>query len=437
LKIKRLELSGFKSFVDRTVVNFDHEIMGIVGPNGCGKSNIVDAIRWSMGEQSAKHLRGRSMEDVIFNGSESRAPADFAEVTLTFENDDPTDVPLEYKDYAEIAVTRRLHRSGDSEYLINKTHVRLKDITDLFLGTGVGTKAYSIVEQGKIGLIVSARPEDRRLLIEEAAGITKYKSRRRAAELKLEAAQQNLTRIDDIVFEVEKQRGTLKRQAAKARRYKRLRDELRRWEKVLFARRYRELAASIEGARTRLAQARERETGAAARLAELEADLSRLRIELAEADQRASSLREDAHARELDLTARQHQQEFSKQQAESLAGRATSIEDEIRDLEARREPARIALDTRRAAAVAAERERDDAAARLASATQEHADSQRGIEVLEGDVDAVRSEVFAHANTATALRHAIQHAIDQTDRVGTTLSELDVERDDLRRETEGV
>jgi chromosome segregation protein len=177
MKIKRLELCGFKSFVDRTVVNFEHAIMGIVGPNGCGKSNIVDAIRWCMGEQSAKHLRGRSMEDVIFNGSESRTPADYAEVTLTFENDDPIDVPLEYKDYAEIAVTRRLHRSGDSEYLINKTAVRLKDITDLFLGTGVGTKAYSIVEQGKIGLIVSAKPEDRRLLIEEAAGITKFKSR--------------------------------------------------------------------------------------------------------------------------------------------------------------------------------------------------------------------------------------------------------------------
>src|SRR5213592_4315519 len=126
MHIKKLEITGFKSFVDRSVIHFDHDIVGIVGPNGCGKSNIVDAIRWSMGEQSAKHLRGRSMEDVIFNGSESRQPADFAEVTLTFENDDPTDVPLEYKDYAEIAVTRRLHRSGDSEYIINKVPVRLK-----------------------------------------------------------------------------------------------------------------------------------------------------------------------------------------------------------------------------------------------------------------------------------------------------------------------
>ena len=166
MRIRKLEISGFKSFVDRTVIHFDTDVVGIVGPNGCGKSNIVDSIRWCMGEQSAKHLRGRAMQDVIFNGSEHRGPHGMAEVTMTFENSDPdTGLPLEYRDYAEIAVTRRLFRDGTSEYLINKTQVRLKDVTDLFLGTGVGTKAYSIIEQGKIGLIVSARPEDRRMLI--------------------------------------------------------------------------------------------------------------------------------------------------------------------------------------------------------------------------------------------------------------------------------
>ena len=200
-------------------------------------------------------------------------------------------------------------------------------------------------------MILSSRPADRRQLIEEAAGITKYRSRRRAAELKLEAAQQNLVRIDDIVFEVEKQRGTLKRQAAKARRYKRLRDEFRRWEKVLFARRYRELAASIEGARTKLGLAREREAAAAARLAEVETELGRLRLEQTEADSRASAIREDAHARELDINRRQQQLEFNRHQAETLAARGTEIEDEIRDLEARREPARIAMESRRAAQV--------------------------------------------------------------------------------------
>jgi chromosome segregation protein len=513
MRLERLEIAGFKSFSDRAELAFDQGVTAIVGPNGCGKSNVADAITWVLGEQSAKSLRGDKMEDVIFSGSDARKPGGAAEVRLhlsglplppkpsetvaespahpavtePFRLDAPESVPGHddggtnghsngyanghpnghanghegghggvpvpvlasptlgveaLEDFAriftrDVEVTRRLYRSGDSEYLIDGEVCRLRDVHELLMDTGLGAKAYSIIEQGKIGMILSTRPADRRQLIEEAAGITKYKSRRRAAELKLEAAQQNLTRIDDIVFEVEKQRGTLKRQAAKARRYKRLRDELRRWEKVLFARKYRELAASIEGARTRLAQARERETAAAGRVAELESDLSRLRLELAEADQRASTMREDAHARELDVTARQHQQEFSRQQAQSLAGRATDIEDEIRDLEARREPARIALESRRAAAAGAERDRDDAASRLATATQEHADAQRAIEALESDVDAVRTEVYAHANTATTLRHAIQHAVDQIDRVGGTLSKLDVEHDDLRREGESA
>ena len=170
----------------------------------------------------------------------------------------------------EVEVTRRLYRSGESEYLIDGQVCRLRDVHDLLMDTGLGAKAYAIIEQGKIGLILSSRPTDRRQLIEEAAGVTKYKNRRRAAELKLEAAQQNLTRIDDIVFEVEKQRGTLKRQAAKARRYRKLRDEMRRWEKQLFARKYRQLAETIESARARLAEARERESVAASRVAEVE-----------------------------------------------------------------------------------------------------------------------------------------------------------------------
>src|SRR6201995_5835323 len=187
MHIKKLEITGFKSFVDRTVIHFDHVVVGIVGPNGCGKSNIVDSIRWVLGEQSAKHLRGKAMEDVIFNGSESRGPNGMAGVTLTFDNTNPessASLPIESRDYPEIAVTRRLYRDGTSEYLLNKTQVRLRDVTELFLGTGVGTKAYSIVEQGRIGQIVSARAEDRRALIEEAAGITKYKSRKRVSERK-------------------------------------------------------------------------------------------------------------------------------------------------------------------------------------------------------------------------------------------------------------
>jgi len=229
MHIKKLEITGFKSFVDRTVIHFDHDVVGIVGPNGCGKSNIVDSIRWVLGEQSAKHLRGKAMEDVIFNGSESRGPNGLAEVTLTFDNTNPEyaqSLPIEYRDYPEIAVTRRLYRDGTSEYLLNKTQVRLRDVTELFLGTGVGTKAYSIVEQGRIGQIVSARPEDRRMFLEEAAGVTKYKQRRKQAERKMELTRQNLLRINDIVSEIDRSRASLKRQVAKAERFIEYRKEL-------------------------------------------------------------------------------------------------------------------------------------------------------------------------------------------------------------------
>ncbi|HXN33801.1 MAG TPA: AAA family ATPase, partial [Polyangiaceae bacterium] len=285
MKIKKIELYGFKSFVDRTVLHFDHDVFAIVGPNGCGKSNLVDAIRWCMGEQSARHLRGRSMEDVIFGGSESRSPHDLAEVTLTFANDSPAELPLEYKEFAEIAVTRRLLRTGDSEYLINKTPVRLRDVTDLFLGTGAGTKAYSIVEQGKVGLIVSAKPEDRRLLIEEAAGITKFKSRKKQAERKMELTQQNLLRVGDIVAEIERNVASLKRQAAKAERYVAYRSELEDLQLHVAAHRYLELVGwlKLEGGEVeRLSESSEQ---ARAQLDARQAEIDAARLEVHSAEE--------------------------------------------------------------------------------------------------------------------------------------------------------
>jgi chromosome segregation protein len=527
MRLERLEISGFKSFSDRSELAFDEGVTAIVGPNGCGKSNVADAITWVLGEQSAKSLRGEKMEDVIFSGSDARKPGGTAEVRLRLSglplpprpgldpmtiaglpefhaNPNPGAAGSPPAGLAEVAsgfsrttsgsaspglsatpttadnghangnghahgngnghangngngngnghyavdldeivtdftrdveVTRRLYRSGESEYLIDGEVCRLRDVHELLMDTGLGAKAYAIIEQGKIGMILSSRPTDRRQLIEEAAGITKYKSRRRAAELKLEAAQQNLTRIDDIVFEVERQRGTLKRQAAKARRYKRLRDELRRWEKVLFARRYRELAKGIEDARARLGDARQRETAAASRLAEAESDLARMRIEQAEADSRATRMREDAHARELDINRRSQQQEFNTRQAEMLAARSTEIAGEIRDLEARREPARIALGSRRQACADAARARDDAAEVSTTANEELTQAQQRIEGLESEVEAARSEVFSALNAVTALRHAAQHAAQQHERVGETLGKLEVEEGDLRRELE--
>src|SRR5947207_7531473 len=306
MRLQQLEISGFKSFSDRMHLSFDRRVTANVGPNGCGKSNVADAITWVLGEQSAKSLRGDRMEDVIFNGSDARKPTGAAEVRLRLSDVmkaadiELGEQALEGDDTAPITraveVARRLYRSAESEYLLDGEVCRVRDVHEFLMDTGLGAKAYAIIEQGKIGMILSSRPTDRRQLIEEAAGITKYKARRRAAELKLEAAQLNLTRLEDIIFELEKQFGSLKRQSAKARRYKRLRDELRHWEKVLFAGRYRDVAHKIESLRARLADAHERESAAAAAVGAADADFSRVRLSLVEAEMRATAAREAVHA---------------------------------------------------------------------------------------------------------------------------------------------
>jgi chromosome segregation protein len=497
MRLERLEIHGFKSFSDRSELAFDKGVTAIVGPNGCGKSNVADAITWVMGEQSAKSLRGDRMEDVIFSGSDARKPTAAAEVRLRFtgvlkavtgpafpaENGDGKthgngngngngtangngqgysngnganghghgngnghhaaplgDLPAATHETIdeliqsvarEVEVTRRLYRSGESEYLIDGEVCRLKDIHDLLMDTGLGSKAYAIIEQGKIGMILSSRPTDRRQLIEEAAGVTKYKARRRAAELKLEAARQNLTRIDDIVFEVEKQRGTLKRQAAKARRYQRLRDELRRWEKVLFARRYRQLAETIESTRMRLADAREREAIAAAQLAAVQDALDRGRLALSTSESQLTDVREAVHASELGITRQQQQLTFEREQHQACEHRTRVVTDELFVVDSRREPTQARLTERRDAARAAGEERDHAAATLAAEADAFNVAHREIEGLEADVEAARSEVFSAINSATALRHALEHAAAARERVAETLSKLDVESDDVR------
>ena len=379
MKLKKLEIIGFKSFVDRTVLKFDHDVTGIVGPNGCGKSNIVDAIRWCMGEQSAKHLRGRAMEDVIFNGSETRGPGGLAEVTLTFENLDGN-APIEYRDYPEIAVTRRLDRNGNSEYLINKTQVRLKDVTDLFLGTGAGTKAYAIIEQGKVGLIVSSKPEDRRMLIEEAAGITKYKSKRKQAERKMELTQQNLLRVGDIITELEKSLASLKRQAQKADRYLSYRAEVD--DLMLHEASHKYLGIVVmqkhvsEALNESTTLADERRTALVAREAELEG----LRLHALEAERVLDGAQTSNFAADNEVRALEAEIARARDQLESLRARETDASRDLSAISSDREllsteQARFAAD------LAIHREEEDGAAEALAIEEErlHESSARAQE----------------------------------------------------------
>src|SRR3954465_7290829 len=221
--LKALKLHGFKSFADATTLRFEPGVTAVVGPNGCGKSNIADSIRWVLGEQSAKALRGGKMQDVIFEGADTRKPAQMCEVSLLL-----TECEKQLgSEFHEIEITRRVHRDGQSEYFFNGQPCRLKDIQKLFMDTGIGRTSYSIMAQGQIDQILSSKPEERRAVFEEAAGITKYKSQRREAMNKLALTDQNLARVADVITEVARQIGSLKRQAAKAMRYKRLSFRLR------------------------------------------------------------------------------------------------------------------------------------------------------------------------------------------------------------------
>ena len=328
MKIKKMEVLGFKSFSEKTQIEFPQGVTAVVGPNGCGKSNVVDAIRWALGEQSPKQLRGKAMEDVIFNGTESKKPMGMAEVTLVFSNENGR--PLaDYLDYTEIAVSRRLFRSGESEYLINKVPCRLKDITDLFLGTGVGHRAYSIVEQGKMEFVLNAKPEERRILIEEAAGITKYKDRKAAALRKMEATQQNLLRLSDVIGEIKRQMNSLNRQAKKAERYKGYRDEMRAIELGQAHQTYCSLEGQHNEMQASLQELKDLEVRATAEIQEVDAAVERIKVNLLDLERDLGAHQERLAENEGGIKTRENQIELSSRDRENLQKQAFRAEEEI------------------------------------------------------------------------------------------------------------
>ena len=315
MHLQSLELLGFKSFADKTIFNFHEGTTAIVGPNGCGKSNVLDAVRWALGEQSAKSLRGDEMADVIFNGAETRKRVGLAEVSVTF-SDCAEELGIEWH---EVRVTRRVYRDGNSEYLLNKTACRLRDIQNLFADTGIARSAYSMMEQGKIDMILSSRPEDRRTVFEEAAGITKYKTQKREALRKLEATEANLLRIGDIIKEVKRQIGSLQRQAGKARRYQALHADLRVLETHQARKQLDSLERELAACREEIERLTESEHASRAKIDKTENALAEERRALDKIDIEIADSRAEVQRLESEIAAHRSRIEFNRQRAKELA----------------------------------------------------------------------------------------------------------------------
>ena len=337
MRIKRLDIMGFKSFPERVQIPFPEGISAVVGPNGCGKSNIVDAIRWVMGEQSPRQLRGRQMDDILFNGARAHQPSGMAEVTMVLASENiaggrPSLGP------SEISITRRLYRSGDSEYLINKVPCRLKDIIQFFMDTGMGTKAYAIIEQGRIGALVDARPEERRALIDEAAGITRYKAQKKEAERKIEATEQNLTHIGTLMAETKRQFNSLARAARKAAQYKELKVEYRSLDLTLASMDYSALSQTGQDLKGGQDEFETQLTGLLTTLDRIEVELEQTRLDMVEQEKKAEAKVEAFHDLQGEYNKLKQEDEFiDKETANNEVRQRRLSEDLIRLEEQRRE----------------------------------------------------------------------------------------------------
>jgi chromosome segregation protein len=422
LKVERLEISGFKSFVDPVTVEFAGGITGIVGPNGCGKSNLSEAMTWVLGEQSAKSLRGGTMEDVIFNGSEQRKPLGMAECTLILR----TDPGFPHSEDGQISICRRVFRGGESQYRLNGKLVRLKDVKDLLMDTGLGIRAYSVIEQGKIGMILSGKPQERRKLIEEAAGITRYKARKSIAEVKLQEATANLLRLDDVVSEVDRALRSLKRQASAARRYQEKEVEYRQLLEQVLLGRWATLAARLADLKAKIEEASTREAGLAADLHRDEAALAAGRERLdelarlvASRHQRVAELAATIEGRQEFLKAnRQTVQEIGERASEGR-GLADRREQEIRGYE----DTLALLDERRQELAA---EREQAAIAVDQDEQQIAAAERDLRQVAARVDSMRGELARAVDEINGHRQRAQQAQMEMERGNFRRHHLDQE-----------
>ncbi|MGD9873427.1 MAG: chromosome segregation protein SMC [Kiritimatiellia bacterium] len=430
--LKSIELVGFKSFAEKTKMEFEPGMTAIVGPNGCGKSNVSDSIRWVLGEQSAKAIRGASMQDVIFNGTDAHKPMGMAEVSLTLA-DCESSLGTEFN---EVTVTRRIHRSGEGQYFINQAPCRLKDIQRLFMDTGIGTNSYSLLEQGRIDRILSSRPEDRRVVFEEASGITKYKTDKKEAIRKLEHTENNLVRLTDIIKEVKRQIISLQRQAGKAKRFKTLQEQLRRLDIFVTRNRLSDLDTSVELLKKSLTAVTKQEDEARAAVTKTEQDADKIREELMAIEGRISRAMDESSQAKADLDRTQQMISVNRDrivELESLSQRdSRDAEESRKQLEVHR--ASLAslvqqLEKAEAARAAAEKELEKQTAKLNKLNEDLENKRQQVNKLRDEL--VDSE-SRHAHLANELS-----TIEQKERSSVLKRErLFTEQSDLERVVQG-
>nr|MCU0530886.1 chromosome segregation protein SMC [Syntrophales bacterium] len=420
MKLKRLEIIGFKSFRDRTVIDFSSGISGIVGPNGCGKSNIVDAIRWVMGEQRVSLLRGKKMDDVIFNGSEEAQPVSLAEVTLVMESGGYA-FPAPYADCSEVMITRRVFRDEEGEYSINKVRCRLLDVKEFFMDTGVGARTYSLVEQGSIANLMEAKPEERRQYIEEAAGITKYKSRKEAAVRKMESTKQNLLRLNDIMREVKSQLNSVSRQAKRAERYKQLKKDLREIELALATQAFTEMLGKKSDLQRRYDDASAATDDVRSQLAVLEARIEEFRAEIAENDQSVKQLQEKLYTAKNEISIQEQGIEHARTRLDDLA--------------VLKERGAIELESLRARRGEMERELEQLETQSTESDGRIAAGRDAVSLRQADVDELRKSEQGFREGLEKEKTAYFNALTEQSRLQNALAATRKTLEDLKRRTE--
>ncbi len=425
MQLTKLKLSGFKSFVDPTTVPLPSQLIGVVGPNGCGKSNIIDAVRWVMGESSAKHLRGDSMADVIFNGSSSRKPVGQATVELVFDNTDAA-VGGQYAQYNEIAIKRTVTRDGQSLYHLNGTRCRRRDITDIFLGTGLGPRSYSIIEQGTISRIIESKPEDMRVFLEEAAGISKYKERRRETETRMRHTRENLERLSDLREELGKQLNRLQRQARTAERYKELREEERLMKAQLQALRWAVLNEQAEVAENRIREQETEQESALARQRNTEAEIEKQRSLHSESHDRFNEIQSRFYSVGADIArleqTLQHAKERRQQQQQDLA----QLEKDGQEAQGHQAADRKRIDEIQAQLTQLEPQLQQVEESESLSTQQLAEAEEAMQSWQTQWEAFNQQAAEPAQEAEVERTRIMHLEQKLSRLQQRLEKVQQE-----------